>query len=158
MDKLLLTSATAPRKAFMFIGEYSHTIDDKGRVAVPAKFRQLLRGGAVVTRGLDNCLVVYPKKEWGKLADKIAALPFNKANDRSLARFILAGAMDVDFDGQGRVTLPEYLRDFAKLNKKAIVAGLYNRLEIWNEDSWNKFKSDTEKQSNQIAEALGEIS
>lgn len=142
----------------MFIGEYSHTIDDKGRVAVPAKFRQLLRGGAVVTRGLDNCLVVYPKKEWGKLADKIAALPFNKANDRSLARFILAGAMDVDFDGQGRVTLPEYLRDFAKLNKKAIVAGLYNRLEIWNEDSWNKFKADTEKQSNQIAEALGEIS
>jgi MraZ protein len=141
----------------MFIGEYNHTIDDKGRVAVPAKFRQLLRGGAVVTRGLDNCLVVYPKKEWGKLADKIAALPFNKANDRSLARFILAGAMDVDFDGQGRVTLPEYLRDFAKLTKKAIVAGLYNRLEIWNEDSWNKFKADTEKQSNQIAEALGEI-
>ena len=78
--------------------------------------------------------------------------------NRSLARFILAGAMDVDFDGQGRVTLPEYLRDFAKLNKKAIVAGLYNRLEIWNEDSWNKFKADTEKQSNQIAEALGEIS
>ncbi len=141
----------------MFIGEYSHTIDDKGRVAVPAKFRQLLRGGAVVTRGLDNCLVVYPKKEWAKLAEKISALPFNKANDRSLARFILAGAMDVDFDGQGRVTLPEYLRDFAKLAKKAVVAGIYNRLEIWNEEAWNKFKAETEKQSNQIAEALGEI-
>ncbi len=142
----------------MFIGEYSHTIDEKGRVAVPAKFRQLLRGGAVVTRGLDACLVVYTKKEWIKLADKISALPFNKANDRSLARFILAGAMDVDFDGQGRVTLPEYLRDFAKLSKKVVVAGLYNRLEIWNEEAWNKFKMETEKQSNEIAEALGEIS
>lgn len=141
----------------MFIGEYNHTIDEKGRIAVPSKFRQLLRGGAVVTRGLDNCLVVYTKKEWGKLADKIAALPFNKANDRSLSRFILAGAMEVDFDGQGRVTLPEYLRNFAKLNKKAVVAGLYNRLEIWNEEAWNTFKSATEKQSNQIAEALGEI-
>ncbi len=142
----------------MFIGEYSHTIDEKGRVAVPAKFRQLLRGGAVVTRGLDACLVVYTKKEWIKLADKISALPFNKANDRSLARFILAGAMDVDFDGQGRVTLPEYLRDFAKLSKKVVVAGLYNRVEIWNEEAWNKFKMETEKQSNEIAEALGEIS
>jgi len=141
----------------MFIGEYNHTIDEKGRIAVPSKFRQLLRGGAVVTRGLDNCLVVYTKKEWGKLADKIASLPFNKANDRSLSRFILAGAMEVDFDGQGRVTLPEYLRDFAKLTKKAVVAGLYNRLEIWNEEAWNTFKSATEKQSNQIAEALGEI-
>jgi MraZ protein len=141
----------------MFIGEYNHTIDDKGRIAVPSKFRQLLRGGAVVTRGLDNCLVVYTKKEWAILAEKIATLPFNKANDRSLSRFILAGAMEVDFDSQGRVTLPEYLRDFAKLSKKAVVAGLYNRLEIWNEQAWNTFKSNTEKQSNQIAEALGEI-
>lgn len=142
----------------MFIGEYSHTIDDKGRVAVPAKFRALLRGGAVVTRGLDNCLVIYPKKEWGKLADKIAALPFNKSNDRSLARFILAGAMEVDFDNQGRVTLPEYLRDFAKLAKKAVLAGLYNRVEIWDEAVWSRFKAATEKQSNEIAEALGDIS
>ncbi len=141
----------------MFIGEYSHAIDEKGRVAVPAKFRTLLRGGAVVTKGLDNCLVVYPKKEWTKLAEKISALPFNKQNDRSLARFILAGAADVDFDGQGRVTLPEHLRDFAKLSKRAVVAGLYSRLEIWNEDAWNAFKAVTEKQSNEIAEALGEI-
>lgn len=142
----------------MFIGEYNHTIDEKGRVAVPAKFRQLLRGGAVVTRGLDACLVVYPKKEWNALAGKIAALPINKANDRGLARFILAGAMEVDFDGQGRITLPEYLRNFAKLSKKAVMAGLYNRLEIWNEAAWNSFKAATEKQSNQIAEALGDIS
>ena len=141
----------------MFIGEYNHTIDEKGRVAIPAKFRQLLRGGAVVTRGLDNCLVIYPKKEWAILAHKISSLPFNKANDRSLARFILAGAMDIEFDAQGRATVPEYLRTFAKLTKKAVVAGLYNRLEIWNDTAWEKLKNETEKQSNQIAEALGEI-
>ncbi len=141
----------------MFIGEYNHSFDDKGRVAIPAKFRHLLRGGAVVTRGLDSCLVIYPKKEWSKLADKISALPFNKANDRSLARFILAGAMEIEFDSQGRVTVPEYLRSFASISKKAVVAGLYNRLEIWNEAAWEKLKTATEKQSNDIAEALGEI-
>lgn len=126
-------------------------------MAVPAKFRQLLRGGAVVTRGLDNCLVIYPKKEWKILAEKIAALPFNKTKDRQLSRFILAGAMEVDFDNQGRITVPEYLRLFAGLAKKAVVAGLYNRLEIWNESEWNKLKEQTEKQSNEIAETLGEI-
>lgn len=141
----------------MFIGEYNHTIDDKGRLAIPAKFRALLRSGAVMTKGLDNCLVVYPKKEWNELAGKIAALPFNKTNDRNIARFILAGAADADFDNQGRVSLPEYLRDFAGLTKKAVIAGLYNRLEIWNEAAWNKYKAANEKQSNQIAEALGEI-
>lgn len=141
----------------MFIGEYNHAFDEKGRVAIPAKFRQLLRGGAVVTRGLDNCLVIYPKKEWATLAQKIASLPFNKANDRSLARFILAGAMDLDFDAQGRITVPEYLRAFAGLTKKAVIAGLYNRLEVWNESAWEKLKTTTEKQSNQIAEALGDI-
>ncbi len=141
----------------MFIGEYNHTLDDKGRLAVPAKFRQLLRNGAVVAKGLDKCLVLYPKKEWDKLAEKISALPFNKTNDRSLARFILAGAIEADFDNQGRITLPDYLRSFAKLHKKAVIAGLYSRLEIWDETAWNLYKKATEKQSNQIAEALGEI-
>lgn len=144
-------------KTTMFIGEYNHTIDDKGRLAIPAKFRALLRSGAVMTKGLDNCLVVYPKKEWEVLANKIAALPFNKTNDRNIARFILAGAADADFDNQGRVSLPDYLRDFAGLSKKAVIAGLYNRLEIWNEAAWKRYKLNTEKQSKQIAEALGEI-
>ncbi len=141
----------------MFIGEYNHTLDDKGRLAIPVKFRTLLKSGAVVTKGLDNCLVVYPKLEWEKMATKISSLPFNKTHDRSLARFILAGASEADFDNQGRITLPEHLRNFCKLNKKAVVAGLYNRLEIWNEASWKIYKTKTEKQSNQVAEALGEI-
>lgn len=138
----------------MFIGEYNHSVDEKGRLAIPAKFRTLLRQGAVVTKGLDDCLVVYPKKEWLKLAEKLSSLPFNKTNDRSLARFMLAGASEADFDNQGRISLPEHLRQFAKLGKKAVIAGLYSRLEIWDEAAWNKYKSAAEKQSNQIAEAL----
>ena len=124
---------------------------------MPAKFRAILKNGAVVTRGLDNCLFLYSKKEWIKKAEKIASLPFNKANDRAFARLMLAGAMEVDFDKQGRIMLPEYLRKFAQLNKKTVIAGLYDRLEIWDEQKWNKYQSGTEKKSNKIAEALSEL-
>ncbi len=138
----------------MFIGEYQHTLDEKGRLAIPAKFRALLKSGGVVTKGLDNCLFLYTKKEWATIATRLATLPFNKANDRALARHFLAGAMDLDFDTQGRINLPEYLRQFANLKKKVIVAGLYNRLEIWNETAWQAYKQKMEKESNTIAEAL----
>lgn len=141
----------------MFIGEYSHNLDDKGRVAVPVKFRAMLKGGAVVTRGLDNCLFLYAKKEWQELAGKLAKLPISQANTRAFARLMLAGAMEVDFDNQGRIMLPEYLRKFAGLNKNLIIAGLYDRLEIWDEATWNKYKKGTEKKSTDIAEALGEL-
>lgn len=139
----------------MFIGEYNHNLDSKGRLAVPAKFRSLLKSGAVVTRGLDNCLFLYPKKEWQEIAKKLSNLPIGQANARAFSRLMLAGAMEVDFDNQGRITLPEYLRSFASLSKKAIVAGLYDRLEIWDEDKWEKYKKGTEKDSTEIAEALG---
>lgn len=141
----------------MFIGEYSHNLDDKGRVAIPVKFRAMLKGGAVVTRGLDDCLFLYTKKEWQELAVKLAKLPISKANTRAFARLMLAGAMDVDFDNQGRIMLPEYLRKFAGLKKNLIIAGLYDRLEIWDESAWNKYKQGTEKKSADIAEALGEL-
>lgn len=124
---------------------------------MPAKFRVLLKNGAVVTKGLDDCLFLYSKKEWIDLAQKISNRPINKANDRAFARMMLAGAMDVDFDKQGRIMLPEYLRKFAKLNKKVVIAGLYSRLEIWDETAWNKYKTGTEKKSGAIAEALGEL-
>lgn len=138
----------------MFIGEYQHNLDEKGRLAVPAKFRAKLGKGAVVTKGLDNCLFLYTMEEWEKLAPKLAALPISKANTRAFARLMLAGAMDVQLDKQGRIVLPEYLRTFAQIKKKTILAGLYNRLEIWDEDNWNKYKKGTEKQSVDIAEAL----
>src|SRR3989338_10212712 len=139
----------------MFIGEYQHTIDIKGRMAVPVKFRQQLAKGAVVTKGLDSCLFLYPKAEWQKLADKLAALPISQANPRAFARLMLAGAMEVDIDRQGRMLVPEYLRQYAGLKKKVIVAGLYNRLEIWDETAWHKYKTGTESKSADIAEALG---
>lgn len=138
----------------MFIGEYQHNIDQKGRLAVPAKFRAKLAKGAVVTKGLDNCLFLYTKDEWQKLASKLAALPISKANTRAFARLMLAGAMDVQLDKQGRIVLPEYLRKYAQMKKKTIIAGLYNRLEVWDEDHWNKYKQGTEKASGDIAEAL----
>lgn len=141
----------------MFIGEYYHSLDNKGRVALPSKFRKELKTGAVVTRGLDNCLFLYPKNAWQTLADKISKLPISKANTRAFSRLMLSGAMEVEIDSQGRIILPEYLRKYAYLNKKLVVAGLYDRLEIWDEDTWNKYKTQTEKGSKEIAEALGEL-
>jgi MraZ protein len=141
----------------MFIGEYKHTIDEKGRLAVPVKFRAQLSGGAVVTRGLDNCLFLYTEEEWKKLAEKLANLPINKANTRAFARLMLAGAMDVSLDKQGRVILPDYLRKYASVGKSVVVAGLYNRLEIWDEAKWEEYKNGTENSSGDIAEQLGEL-
>ena len=141
----------------MFIGEYKHNIDAKGRMAVPAKFRQLLKKGAVVTRGLDNCLFLYPKNKWEEIAQKFANLPISQAKARAFARHMLAGAVQVEFDNQGRITLPDYLRQFAGIKKRTVVAGLYDRLELWNEETWNKYKTSTEKSSDDIAESLGEL-
>lgn len=141
----------------MFIGEYSHSIDQKGRIAIPAKFRQQLKSGAIVTRGLDNCLFLYPRKDWNELANKLSKLPISQANTRAFSRLMLAGAMDVKLDTQGRIILPDYLRKFASLQKKTVITGLLNRLEIWDEQKWNSYKTNTEKSSGEIAEALGEL-
>jgi len=141
----------------MFIGEYSHNLDDKGRLAIPVKFRKELAKGAVVTRGLDNCLFLYTKSEWNKLAEKLALLPISQANSRAFSRLMLAGAMDVEVDKQGRIILPEYLRQFAKLKKEIVVAGLYSRLELWDAEAWQTYKGQTEKESSDIAEKMGEL-
>ena len=141
----------------MFIGEFQASIDDKARVAIPAKFRSSLKSKIVVTRGLDNSLVLYTLDEWKKLAEKVASLPISTANTRAFSRLMLAGAMDCDIDKQGRIVIPGYLKEFAKISKKLIFAGLYNRIEVWSEESWQKYKSQTEKNSNQIAEQLGDL-
>lgn len=141
----------------MFIGEYNYSVDGKGRVAIPAKFRTALTKGAVVTRGLDNCLFVYSRTEWTSLAEKLSSLPISQANTRAFSRLMLAGAMDVKIDKQGRIILPDYLRQYAGIKAKAVIAGLYNRLEIWDTDKWNSYKTKTEKDSNDIAEKLGEL-
>ncbi len=141
----------------MFIGEYTHSIDDKGRVAIPMKFRNELERGAVVTKGLDNCLVMYPLDEWKELAAKLASLPISQANTRAFSRLMLAGAMDVELDKQGRIILPDYLRHYGSIAKKVVIAGLYNRLEIWDEEVWQKYRTATEAASNDIAEQLAEL-
>ncbi len=141
----------------MFIGEYNHSLDNKGRIAIPAKFRLALKRGAVVTKGLDNCLFLYSKEQFKEIAKKFAALPISQAKARAFSRHMLAGAMDVEFDNQGRITLPEYLRKFSSLRKKVVIAGLYDHLEIWDEGAWDKYKGESEKNSNAIAEALGDL-
>lgn len=141
----------------MFIGEYQHSVDQKGRMAVPSKFRAHLASGAVVTRGLDNCLFLYAKDEWEKIAEKLANMPLSKANARAFARLMLAGAMEVDIDKQGRINLPKYLMGYANLKKDAVVAGLYNRLEIWSPNQWKEYKEKAEAGSAELVEELGEL-
>ncbi len=141
----------------MFIGEYQANIDDKGRIAIPAKFRGQLKAKVVVTRGLDNSLFLYNVDEWKKLAEKLASLPISTANTRAFSRLMLAGAMDCDVDKQGRIIIPGYLQEFAKIRKKIVFAGLYNRIEIWSEELWATYKQQTEKESNNIAEQLGSL-
>lgn len=152
MSILILTPT--PR---MFIGEYIHTLDDKGRLAIPAKFRESLKQGAVVTRGLDQCLFVYTAEEWRRLAEKLAALPLGQSATRAFSRLMLAGAMDVELDKQGRMVVPEYLRSAAGLKKDVVFAGLYNRLEMWDADVWETYKTATESESNALAEKMGEL-
>jgi len=141
----------------MFIGEYQHNIDQKGRLAVPAKLRMALNKGAVVTKEIDNCLSLYPKDEWKKYADKIATLPTSKANARAFARFKLGSAMDLEIDKQGRMLIPEYLRKSAGINKKVVIIGLYNRLEIWDQAKWDKYQKEKESKGGDIAESLGDL-
>lgn len=141
----------------MFIGEYEHSIDTKGRMAVPAKFRAKLASGAVVTRGLDKCLFLYAKEEWEKIAEKLANLPLSKSNARAFARLMLAGAMEVEIDKQGRINVPKYLTKYASVSGKAVIAGLYNRLEIWNPKDWDSYKEQAEEGSSEIVEELGEL-
>jgi len=146
-------------RKIMFIGEFKHNIDAKGRIAIPAKFRTKLTGGAIITKGLDNnhCLYVLTMKDWDILAQKIVNLPIAKADSRAFSRHILSGATDVELDGQGRILIPDYLKKYAGLGKETIVVGVYNRMEIWDAASWNDYKTKTESQSEEIAEKLSEL-
>ena len=141
----------------MFIGEYRYIIDEKKRVALPSKFRKNLGKKVILTRGLDQCLFVFPEREWKKLVEKISKLPLSKADARGFARLMLTGAMEVKFDDLGRILIPDYLKKYAKLKKKVVVAGVLNRIEIWDEEKWEKYKLEAERQSGDIAERLKEL-
>ena len=141
----------------MFIGEYSYSIDDKKRISVPPKFRQLLGKKAIITRGLDSSLFLYPTKEWETLAKKLIALPLSQADARGFARLMLTGAMDVAIDRLGRILVPDYLKEYASLDKKVVVTGMFNRAEVWDEGIWNSYKKKAEKESGDIAERLKDL-
>jgi len=121
---------------------------------MPARFRAAFADGAVVTRGLDGCLFVYTTAEWMKLVDRLSDLPLSQGDARKFSRLMLAGAVDVELDKQGRINVPAYLREFSKLSSSVIVAGLYNRLEVWNSEAWKKQQEEVEANSNDIAEKL----
>jgi len=141
----------------MFLGEYRHNLDEKNRLAVPSKFRQDLKGGLIVTKGLDNCLFVYPIKQWNEWAEKLSKLPISQAKSRAFLRMMLGGAMEMTLDKQGRIVIPDYLVEYGKLSKQIVLAGLYDRIELWNAEEWKKYKSKTEKDRNDIAETLAEM-
>lgn len=141
----------------MLIGEHQHTIDSKKRLAVPAKLRKEIGERAVVTRGLDNCLFLYPMSEWTKLTEKLSQLPMGQGDTRSFLRLMLAGASEVELDQLGRILIPDYLKTYAGLKQRVVIAGVYNRLEIWDEERWNAYKTDVEKNTDMIAEKLGEL-
>jgi len=141
----------------MFIGEHTHLIDNKKRLAIPSRFRKGLGDKAVLTRGLDNCLFLYPLQEWQKFSEKLGQLSMGQANIRSFARLMLTGAVEVEFDNLGRILIPDYLKNYAELKKKIIVAGVLNRLEIWDQEKWEGYKKEIEKNTDAIAEKLGEL-
>lgn len=141
----------------MLLGEYLHTLDTKKRLSLPAKFRKEVGKKIVITKGLDNCLFVYPLKAWEKISEKLGNLSIGQADQRGFNRFLLSGAVEVDVDSVGRILIPDFLKDFASLKSRVVVAGVNDRLEIWNERSWNEYKKRIEKQADAMAEKLGEL-
>lgn len=137
-----------------FMGEYQHSVDEKGRMIIPAKFRDALGSAFVITRGLDHCLFVYPQEEWGVLEQKLKSLPLMKSDARAFTRFFFSGAIECELDKQGRVNIPSNLREHAKIDKETVVIGVSNRVEIWSKEAWEGYAEQSEQSFNDIAEKL----
>ena len=141
----------------MFMGEYSHTIDTKGRLIIPSKFREELGETFVVTKGLDGCLFVFSDEEWKAFEIKLKSLPFTNKNARQFARFFVAGATPCELDKQGRILLPATLREFAGLEKDVVLTGMLNRIEIWSKEKWNENNSLDDVAMDEIAEQMTDL-
>ncbi|TCT16847.1 MraZ protein [Natranaerovirga pectinivora] len=141
----------------MFMGEYKHTIDEKGRLIVPSKFRDMLGDTFVVTKGLDNCLFIYPEQEWQAFEEKLKNLPVANKGARKFTRFFLAGANQCTVDKQGRILVPNNLREFACLDKEVILIGVSNRIEIWSKDNWNTYNNDDDIDMDDIADQMADL-
>lgn len=141
----------------MFMGEYQHTLDDKGRIIVPAKFRDALGGQCVVTRGLDQCLFLYSESEWSVMEEKLRGLPLTQRDARAFVRFFFSGATDLEFDKQGRIVLPATLREYAGMTKDVVVIGVSTRVELWAKDIWERYVSEAETSFEAISEKIADL-
>jgi MraZ protein len=141
----------------MFLGEYEHSLDAKGRLAIPARFRALLGEGAIITRGFDGCLVIYPADVWQTVAKKLDSLSSTQEAARMAKRFVFSGATECEFDKQGRVLVPAFLRSYAELAETVVVVGQFSRIEIWDRGHWEKVSARTQAESNRIAEQLASL-
>ena len=141
----------------MFIGEYQHSIDTKGRLIIPSKFRDDLGPIFIMTKGLDNCLFVYPKNEWQILEEKLKSLPLTSRDARAFVRFFFAGATECELDKQGRILVPSNLREHSKLEKEAVIIGVSTRVEIWSKSEWDTYNEDDSLSYESIAEKMAEL-
>jgi len=141
----------------VFVGEYQHTIDEKNRLIIPAKFREDLGAKFIATRGLDNCLFIYPMAEWQNIENKLKALPFTNKDARAFVRFFFSGACECELDKQGRINIPQSLRDYAKLEKEVVVIGVSSRIEIWSKECWNNYLQQTAESYEALAEELVDL-
>ena len=141
----------------MLIGEYTHILDSKSRVAVPARFRKELGRKVVITRGLDACLAVYPIKEWSKVAEKISGLSMGQSDTRGFSRFMLSGATETDIDSMGRILIPDFLKEFSGLKTELVFAGGHRKVEIWDRARWKEYQASVVPKADKLAEKLGEV-
>ena len=139
---------------FMLTGEYTHSIDEKGRIIIPSKIRSLIGNNIIITRGMDGCLFGYSKESWENLVSKLETLPFTKKDNRNFIRFFTSGAIALEFDKQGRINIPNYLSEYANLLDDVIIIGVINRIEIWNKEKWNNFLRDNVESLSDISENL----
>jgi MraZ protein len=141
----------------MFIGEYQHTLDPKNRVIMPSKFREKLGDSFVMTKGLDNCLFIYSSNEWSIVEDKLKSLPMTNKDARAFVRFFFAGACECELDKQGRIVMPNHLKDYANIDKELVIIGVSTRIEIWSKEEWNKFNSDANISYEDVAEKMSQL-
>jgi MraZ protein len=141
----------------MLLGEFKHNLDSKNRLTIPSKLRMELGEKPVLTRGLDGCLFIYPNRDWQLFSEKISNLPLGQKKARDFKRFMLSGASEIEIDEMGRILIPDPLKKYAKLGKSIVVIGVQDRIELWDENAWNKYIAESEKLSGDIAEGLSEF-
>lgn len=141
----------------MFIGQYEHNLEEKGRLAIPKKFRGELGEGAILTRGLDGCLFLFPLRSWEEFVAKLVQTPLTKTDARDFSRYLTYGAVEVELDSQGRILIPEYLRGSAGIGKEVVLAGALGRIEIWDKENFRQYQEKIGNESSIIAERLTDL-